>query len=399
MTQLMCLRTPGSDIVFIKYILGVSMILLLVSCNQSGKTIESSIENREKSLLPFTLELRGAISKIEEVNHSIPPIRLLFEKDSIKITVGKTEQYATMLDSTEMLSLLPYLSFSDFRSNLYFYNPQLPNGGIIKLIKDIDGELFSKTISSYTRTDIDVKYYEMDTVGTIKSFHLARIANDIVMPFLKDSVNKSEMITAKSMKEALQDPERVYELSLRNKRMTYLSPDIGRLKNLRVLDISGSFIKKIPPEIKACINLKVIKANASHLARIPKSIGNLKRIRIINLGYSKIKEVPEEIGNLSSLWSLSLGSKQLTNLPKSISNLKNVTFFSVAHSNIEEFPEGILGMESVTNLWVHDNPFKSIPLEITRMSNLTHFLVNEPKIKNIEEIRKLLPKVRVIDED
>lgn len=381
-----------------KKLLILLSLILFNSCLDSKNTGNLKKEKKEESILPFEIELRGVIREIKDVQNSTPSIKMLIKKDSIAITVGKTEKYFIQFDSTEFGSLLPHLELQDFRSNNYYFNPYLPHGGNIKLVKEINGKTFSKTITNFKRKDIEIEYIELDSVETFKSYHLARIANNVAIPFIKDSVKKDTMLVAKSMKEALQNPEKVYELHLRNTRTKYLSPNIKKLKNLRVLDISGSFITEIPKEIEECVNLKIIKANASKLSKIPTTIGNLKKLRVLNFGYCKIKSIPDEIGNLTTLWSLGLGSNQLEEIPESISNLKNVTFFSIAKNNFKEFPNSILEMESVGNLWIHGNKIEKIPLEISKMPSLHHFLLSQELIENLEEIRKIIPEVRVVDQ-
>ena len=352
-----------------------------------------------EDVLPFEIELSGVIDEIEDVERSVPRIKLLFKKDTIEITVGHTEKYYSLLDSTEISQFIPYIPVEYFRSNNYYHNPYMPYGGTIRLRKEIAGVKYTKTITSFKRRDIEINYQDMDSIEILKSYHLGRMANEIAIPFLIDNAKRNEMITAKSMKEALQNPEDVYELTLRNTRTKYLSPNIKKLTNLRVLDISGSFISEIPKEISECKNLKSIIANASQLSIIPSSIGQLKKLRVLNLAYCKIDRVPKEIGEVESLWSLSIGSNKLTTLPESFSNLKNLTFFSIANNKFREFPNSILGMETVGNLWIHGNNIRKIPQEISTMKSLHHLLVTQKNIQNLGEIKKIIPNVRVINQE
>ncbi|MEM8523171.1 MAG: leucine-rich repeat domain-containing protein [Bacteroidota bacterium] len=360
------------------------------------KFIEGTAQAIE-SIIPFEIELGGVLREIEDVESSVPPIRLFVNQDSIEVVVGRTEKYSTLLEKTEFPKLIPYLVLDDFKGNQHYYNSELPYGGLIRLHKEIDGVKYEKTVTNFMRSDVEIAYLEMDSIDIFKSYHLSRIANGVALPFIKDDVVKEDMIIAKSIKEALQNPEKVYELNLRNTRTNHLSSNIRKLKNLRVLDISGSFIPFIPPEIEDCKHLKVILANASQLSQVPPSLGKLKYLRVLNLASCKIKTIPPELGNLSSLWSINLDSNQLETIPNSFSNLKNVTFFSVADNELEEFPLAILGMESVGNLWMHGNPIKRIPLEIREMPSLHHFLLTKSTIVNLTELEAAIPDVRIIN--
>ncbi|MEM8529078.1 MAG: leucine-rich repeat domain-containing protein [Bacteroidota bacterium] len=361
-----------------------------------GKSVVK--EEPTKTVLPFELELGGVLRTIENTQNSTPPITLLVKRDSIEITVGQTEQYHVLFDTSEFTALLPLLNLADFQSDAYYFNAHMPYGGTIKTRKNIDGLDYERTITNFKRSDIEVEYLNMDSVAIFKSYHLSRIANEIVLPFLKDTMSKANMIIARSMKEALQHPEKVYKLGLRNTRTSRISSDIGQLINLRVLDISGSLITELPPAIEACKELRMILANASQLTKISPTIGKLEKLRVLNLGFCKLKSVPAEIGDLTSLWSLNLSDNQLNTIPSSFSNLKNVTFFSIANNRLKTFPPAILGMKSVGNLWIHKNEISVIPLDIKQMPRLHHLLLTKSHVTNLEDLVRTIPHVRIIDE-
>ena len=48
---------------------------------------------------------------------------------------------------------------------------------------------------------------------------------------------------------------------------------------------------------------------------------------------------------------------------------------------------------------MHGNNFKVIPNEIQNLKSMSHLLVDAHEIDNIEEITKLIPTVRIIDEN
>ncbi len=380
-----------------KYLLLTLITLLTFNCVEAP--IADYTAWNSARLHPYELTLSGVLREIKDVQNSIPPIHFLVTPDTITATVGTTEQYFFLYNKTEFGAVEKYLRPQDFTGDNYYFNPYLEYGGTIQLRKNMDGIVYERTISNFKRQDIDVEYLAMDSLALFSSYHLSRVANELIVPLLRDTVNREEMIMARSVKEALENPDQVYKLSLRNTRMTYLSPNIGRLKNLRILDISGSFIEEIPEEIEQCTQLKSIIANASRLRRIPTTIGNLPKLRVANFGYCKLSAVPPELGNAQSLWSLNLSDNQLKTLPEELNQLKNLTFFSAAANQFQEFPTPVLGMSSVGNLWLHGNPFTTIPETIQDLPRLHHFLITEDKITNLAAIRELLPDVRVIYEE
>lgn len=379
-------------------ILFLIAMIMFCNCVESKKNKSKIIESKNSEILPVKLILRGVIREIKDVQNSIPPINFIINQDSVEIIVGKTEKYKIGYENTAFKNILQLFNINDFKSNNYYYNKFLPHGGHIETEKIIDGQVYNKKYSYFKRRDIKVEYLDLDSTEIHKTYTLSKYANELAISIIKDNVNRDTMITAKSMKEALRNPEKIYELTLRSTRTNYISPNIKKLVNLRILDISGSKVTSIPKEIEFCRNLKSIIANASQLKEIPTTIGKLKKLRVINFGYCKLRNIPKEIGELKNLWSLHLGSNKLDELPGTISNLKNLTFFSIDDNQFKKFPICILGLESVGNLWMHENQITEIPKEISLLKRMSHFLVDAHKISNIEEIRKEIPDVRIIDE-
>lgn len=381
-----------------KYNILLILLLFNLVCAESQSKNDVIKEETKDQILPIKITIKGQLRQIEDVGLLIPPIHFSIDTNNVEVRVGASEVYNTHYKNTAFFKIFELFEINDFKSDEYFYNPYFKYMGYLETEKEIEGKEYIRKFSDFKRKDIEINYLELDSTEILKFTALSNYLNKLTIEILQDNVDKDTMISARSISEALVTPKKVYKLRLRNSKKTSLTSEIGKLVNLRVLDISGSRIKSLPPEIENCIYLKSIIANASQLSEIPKTIGNLKKLRQINFGYCKIRKLPEEFGKLESLWSLSLGSNQLSDLPESISNLKNVQMFSIAKNNFDDFPDEVLGLESVGNLWMHGNNFHKIPNEIASLKKLHHFLVDAQEIENIEKIKSLIPEVRIIDE-
>lgn len=329
-----------------------------------------------------------------------PGIIFDFLNDSIvKVTVGHSEELALDMKATHFDALLRVFADSNFTNNGYWYNPYQDESGTVKISKRIGDSVYSSTYSDYVRQDIPVQYKGMTMEMGPPVASLSDYAHQIAYELLRDTINRDEMITATSMQEALKQPDKVHTLWLRDQRIKQLSPEIARLTNLRVLNISGSWVEALPPEIGQCKELRSLIANASRLKEIPPEIGQLKKLRVLNLGYCRLAKLPQEIGDLRSLWSVSVGGNRLTELPMRMVQLDNVVFFSADNNQLTEFPQAALGLYSVNNLWLHGNDFTRIPPKLAELPELSHFLVDVPEVENIGILKQARPWVRVIDEN
>lgn len=356
------------------------------------------IPEPESSIYPISVRVQSLTHKFPDMGLFSPDIVFDFLSDSIvKVTVGHSEELALDMKTTHFNTLLRVFADSNFANNGYWYNPYQQESGTIKISKRISDTIYTGTYSDYVRQDIPVRYEGMTIEMGPPVANLSDYAHRIAYGLLRDTINRNEMITATSIQEALKQPEKVHSLRLRNQEIKQLPPDIARLTNLRLLDVSGTLIEALPPEIGQCKELRSLIANASRLEEVPPEIGQLKKLRFLNLGACRLTKLPKEIGDLRSLWTVNIGGNRLKELPVQMAELDNVVFFGANNNQLTEFPGAALGLHSVSNLWLHGNDFTHVPKELAELEQLSHFLVDVPEVENINVLKQARPWVRVID--
>lgn len=98
--------------------------------------------------------------------------------------------------------------------------------------------------------------------------------------------------------------------------LTEIQDNIGELKNLTFLDLSGNKIKILPA-----------------------SLGNLTNLRVMNLQGNEVNEFPNTFTKLAKLETLNVYDNPLNNLPTDLSNLVNLKSLGIAEENILSFSE------------------------------------------------------------
>ncbi|KAM7268378.1 hypothetical protein ACFE04_010544 [Oxalis oulophora] len=96
-------------------------------------------------------------------------------------------------------------------------------------------------------------------------------------------------------------------LSLYNYTISELPNNIGILKLLRHLDLSRSYIRRLPNSVAALYNLQtLILYQCSYLVELPKDIINLIELHKLDLDYTEsLLEMPSGIRSLTKLQTLS----------------------------------------------------------------------------------------------
>ncbi|KAL1225322.1 Disease resistance protein RML1B [Cardamine amara subsp. amara] len=166
-------------------------------------------------------------------------------------------------------------------------------------------------------------------------------------------------------------PEYPVELNMRESQFEYLWQGTQPLKNLKKMDLQGSFnLKQLPDlsnatnletlELSKCINLQIIPDHMNlaslermcmygcwRLRNIPVMSTNITELYITE---TAVEDVPPSVRLCSRLTTLNLSRsgklKGLTQLPKS------VTYLDVRYSNIERIPDCIKDLHRLQFLFL-----------------------------------------------
>ena len=136
-----------------------------------------------------------------------------------------------------------------------------------------------------------------------------------------------------------------------------LSPNIGNLVNLTILDISKCKITELPTTIGLLTKLiKLECMNNSQLTYIPTKLGLLTNLTELIFNGCCILSIPTGIGNLTKLYYLDLACNENNILPTELGKLTNLIGLMLSY-----------------------NKFTSLPTEIGHLTKL-YKLIYQPKL-------------------
>lgn len=212
----------------------------------------------------------------------------------------------------------------------------------------------------------------------------------LVFLLFLNNVSAQELITDKnylhareykSLKDALENPLKVYRLNLKRYNQSVIPPEIGKLKNLVKLEINSNQLRNLPPELS-----------------------KLKKLQYLDLTYSRYMDMnraAEIYSKCHKLTYLILADNQIRQLPVHISRLKNLKYIDLSFNKGINLKQSISVLSKAGNIRVlilTDNNLSDIPGNITDLKNLKelHLEYNplSEEVKN--KLRELLPEVRII---
>jgi hypothetical protein len=152
--------------------------------------------------------------------------------------------------------------------------------------------------------------------------------------------------------EEIENLARLETLNLQWSSIASLPSSIGRLQNLKCLNLSCTErLSNLPEEIGNLASLERLNLQDSHIASLPPSIGQLQNLKTLDLQGSHIKSLPPSIGRLQNLKCLDLSSTEsLYNLPIEIGNLARLETLNLRESHILPLPLSIGRLQSLIKL-------------------------------------------------
>ncbi|XP_078149813.1 putative disease resistance RPP13-like protein 1 [Carex rostrata] len=146
--------------------------------------------------------------------------------------------------------------------------------------------------------------------------------------------------------------------------------NLPNFEALRVLELKGYGLTKIPHSIFKLKHLAYLGITASRLKMLPLSIGFLYNLQTLILDCFFLEYIPETIGNLANLQFLYIQSREVKKLPKSLCSLSNLLRLVIKSDNLEEVPLDLQNLYNLHALAIHSTRIQALPNSIGCLCNL-----------------------------
>ncbi|MFO7744078.1 MAG: hypothetical protein R6V36_01700, partial [Psychroflexus sp.] len=176
------------------------------------------------------------------------------------------------------------------------------------------------------------------------------------------------------------DPERIYQMSIEDRRWEMLPAAMKEMKNLRELAMSSVKIQDYEASEKvlnAFENLEKLRISSTNLETLPIDPAHLSELKELNLiatkGYSLDAEI-DKIAQLDSLEFLCVGGLKTDHLPEGLANLKNLKRFHFGyHAEGFDYEKGIeivSRLPKLEHVEIDIVEFETIPKNFNKLSHI-----------------------------
>ncbi|XP_078691935.1 uncharacterized protein LOC144922165, partial [Branchiostoma floridae x Branchiostoma belcheri] len=127
---------------------------------------------------------------------------------------------------------------------------------------------------------------------------------------------------------------------------------------------------------------------------VPEDIGRLKNLQVLDVQRSGLESLPDGVGELMQLKYLNISDNRFTSVPEQIMNLSNIRELHLSDNRISRLPLTLSQMAQLKNMYIEDNPLTYPPPDVCEKGTaaIMDFLRMELKKKEDKELRKLFSR-------
>lgn len=153
-------------------------------------------------------------------------------------------------------------------------------------------------------------------------------------------------------------------------RLRLLTPYIGHLTQLQVLEVSGNGLTRLPDELANLTALRTLYISANPFGRVPDVVfrcTSLKRLHLDSIGATRVSD---DIGELVHLTALDAGDNPLTGLPDALLKLTALETLVLNDSSMDQVPAVVWRLQTLHSLQIDGNRLKSLHSDVRNLTNL-----------------------------
>jgi len=154
-------------------------------------------------------------------------------------------------------------------------------------------------------------------------------------------------------------------LIMRNNEIRSLVP-LSAITELATLDLQGNPLDSIADDAFTGLkNLRVLDLSRTKLKRLPASVGGCSLLSDLRVSQASLTKLPQSIGKLQALQTLDVSGNALTELTDAILECSNLQSINVSKNKIKALPGGLYRLRTLQTLKANSNLLTALPDTLT----------------------------------
>jgi hypothetical protein len=178
----------------------------------------------------------------------------------------------------------------------------------------------------------------------------------------------------------LQNLEKLY---IKNSKIPNLSLDLRRMPRLRELAFSNGE-KLLGLDLEGVEQLRMLDISGNPIKRLPMWIWELKNLEELQLNNMNLSHFPPALLALTQLKSLSMRGTTFTSFPDKFAKLLQLKMLDLSESHWSDLPDFFAEFSQLTTLKINRCNFKSFPSVLSRMRGLRHLEISHNFIRHLD---------------
>jgi Leucine-rich repeat (LRR) protein len=194
--------------------------------------------------------------------------------------------------------------------------------------------------------------------------------------------------------------EQLYRLDFSNQQLKEIPLNMGKLVELRVLNLSGNTDLNLAEVFEALPNpekLEVLILDRLDLKSVPKTIRRFHNLRHLSLNFNPAIELEKICTTIKKLplEFLNLQSNNLKGFPITIGSIKTLKAINTSHNRISNL-ENLGKLPNLQSLWLTDNNIGKLPKEIALLTSLRNLYIEKNKLTSLPNAMQKLESLTVL---
>ena len=330
---------------------------------------------------------------------------LIQNLSGLEVLILKDNNFTTLPDSFVLLKNLRVLNLEhnaylydddvyDRIKNLHIEELNFANSGLLELNNKI-GSVKSLKNLDISGNDIKILPPSFNQLNQLQKINLSRNMN----------LDAAQVLTTLSQIPA------ITELMAQECNITNMPLEIGKLTNIRVLDLKANRLTSLPLTFGSLTNLEYLDlgyfemgTRMNKISDLGPGFGQLKKLKFLNLSGNALVTLPEGFSGLTELTELNLGLNKLPGLPISVTQLNKLTKLDISLNDVSVIPAQVSNLTNLEELHLDGNFFnhqekklKTLPNEICQLKKLKVLTLKDNVIEQLPDCIGGLSKLEKLD--